>query len=82
MSRARGAGWCHKAMWWGWGGDAGCCDRPAFGPTPKGYAGVPLSWACPTHGGPPEVPETALLREGAIKRELGGTEPGKTPVQP
>lgn len=72
MSCAKGPGWCHKAMWWGNGMPAGCCDEPAYGPTRVGWEGTPLPWACPGHGGPPDVPETRFLRESAMKRSKKG----------
>ena len=31
-----GVGKCSVPMWWGWGGEAGFCDAPAFGPQEKG----------------------------------------------
>ncbi len=67
MSTAPGPGWCHKAMWYGWGGPAGCCDKPAYGPTPLGWKRMPLIWACPSHGGPPKCDETEVLRNHAIE---------------
>lgn len=48
---------CRKAMWFGWGGPAGTCDEPAYGPdTAIKDPGI-LRYAtevfrCPLHGGP------------------------------
>ena len=71
---------CHKALWDGMGGDAGCCNAPAYGPTPVGWQGMPLIWACPQHGGPPEVAETVLLRDLLMAQEnepLAGKKEGE-----
>lgn len=78
MSRPRGPGYCHKPLWYAHGGDAGCCDEPAFGPTPKDFDShlcredrrMPLLWACLKHGGPPR-PEGFLPTCPGIEIEPG-----------
>lgn len=76
MSSHNRPGFCDKALWYGWGGDAGHCDKPAWGPTPKGYGRregeTPLLWACPEHGGPPQCPETDILRNHFMKAATKG----------
>lgn len=48
---------CRKAMWYGHGGPAGTCDKPAYGP--EAHMRDKLEWwtapgiaRCPQHGGP------------------------------
>ena len=52
MSQGWGPGFCEKAMWGAYGGDAGCCNEPAFGEAAKGTEWAWLLWACRRHGGP------------------------------
>lgn len=63
-----GVGKCSVPQFWGWGGEAGFCDREAFGHRPPGktivrwdgfeyrrdglYPGLVPGLACPVHGGP------------------------------
>lgn len=72
-----GAGRCSVPMFSGYGGDAGFCDRPAYGERPEGkthrrwdgfewrddgrYAGHVPGLACVAHGGP----ASRVYRDGA-----------------
>lgn len=63
----QGEGKCGVPLWWGWGGEAGFCDKPAYGVQPpsqlvyNAYEGgwrrtdgyeIRFGLVCPDHGGP------------------------------
>jgi hypothetical protein len=53
-----GVGKCSVPQFWGWGGEAGFCDAPAYGeqhplePWQRDLRAYAPGLACPAHGGP------------------------------
>lgn len=72
-----GVGKCSKPMWSGYGGEAGFCDEPAYGPQEPGqqrsgewtrgqwYPSYTPFLACYNHGGPRKPVPSPDIGEGS-----------------